>query len=237
MREIIGGLALLTLLGSADPSAADWLVLEDGARVETEGPWEVRGPTVVFTLPNGTLSSLRTAEVDLEASREATTEAKRPVETSPDAEPGPGEPILVLTDADVSHVVPGPTRPEPGEDEGEASTGAGPEAESESESEKKLEVTAWDHGYNPERGALEVSGSVKNLTENIAVQVEVMVSVLDEEGELLARVPADLSRPSIPPGGSVAFVAVFPTLTRAAGVEFELSGRRILLQGTREEDA
>jgi len=36
-------------------AAADWLVLEDGSRVETRGPWEDRGATLVFTLANAVL--------------------------------------------------------------------------------------------------------------------------------------------------------------------------------------
>lgn len=42
----------------------------DGAVIETLGPWEVRGQVVVFRLPDGTLSSMRLRDVDIEASHE-----------------------------------------------------------------------------------------------------------------------------------------------------------------------
>jgi hypothetical protein len=78
-------LAVVALAAAAAPAAADWLVLADGGRVETAGPWEVRGGLVVFTLANGTLSSVRASEVDLPASEAA----NRPPEPPPAAAPAP----------------------------------------------------------------------------------------------------------------------------------------------------
>ncbi len=68
---------LLFLVLLAPAVAADWLVTQEGARVETKGPWKVKGRTVVFTSSKGRLSSMRLAEVDLDASAAATEEAVR----------------------------------------------------------------------------------------------------------------------------------------------------------------
>ncbi len=58
----------------ATAAGADVLVTRDGHQIETEGPWEIRGRQVVFTV-EGRLSSIRLAELDREASEEATRQA------------------------------------------------------------------------------------------------------------------------------------------------------------------
>ncbi len=100
-------LLAVVLAVSTLPVRADWLVTTDGARIETEGEWEVRGRMVVFTRSGGTLSSMRLDEVDLEASRAATEAAAAPppVEAAPDEAPRP--PVLTLTDEDVGRGEPG----------------------------------------------------------------------------------------------------------------------------------
>ncbi len=66
----------LAAWAAAVPAArADWLVTRAGDRIETDGGWEVRGRMVVFTRPDGVLSSLRLSEIDLDASAAATAEA------------------------------------------------------------------------------------------------------------------------------------------------------------------
>jgi hypothetical protein len=99
--------ALATVATTA--ARADWLVTLEGARVETRGPWEVRGRMVVFTQTGGTLSSIRLSEVDLEASRAATDEAAAPPPAPAPAEapPPPPPPVLKLTNADVGRGEPG----------------------------------------------------------------------------------------------------------------------------------
>ena len=52
----------LAVLSTAGPLQADWLVTRDGARIETKGAWKVDGRRVLFTVPNGTLSMIRTDE-------------------------------------------------------------------------------------------------------------------------------------------------------------------------------
>jgi hypothetical protein len=88
-------------LGSVLPAAADWLVTQLGDRIETRGAWRVEKKSVIFTLPNGTLSSLRVSDVDLAASEKATAAASeaRPAGATgmqSFAVPGHGELRVVL---------------------------------------------------------------------------------------------------------------------------------------------
>jgi hypothetical protein len=72
--------ALYLLAGSLCMGAAaraDWLLTRDGSKVETRGPWKLEPKRVVFTTMDGTLSSLRLSEVDLDASRQATLAAQQ----------------------------------------------------------------------------------------------------------------------------------------------------------------
>src|SRR6266498_3936719 len=77
---------LITAALAGSTAHADWLVLKDGSRVETKGGWQIDKGVVIFHLSNGTLASLRSAEVDLEASAAATARAAAP---TPPAKPTP----------------------------------------------------------------------------------------------------------------------------------------------------
>ncbi len=57
---------LLVLLPLA--ANAEILVLVDGQRVQTRGPWKVEGRQVVYTTSSGHLASVKTSLVDFEAS-------------------------------------------------------------------------------------------------------------------------------------------------------------------------
>ena len=46
--SLAAGVALAAAMLAA-PAQADWLVMTDGTRVETDGPWTERGKLVVFT--------------------------------------------------------------------------------------------------------------------------------------------------------------------------------------------
>lgn len=102
----LSGALIGLVAASGSPLLADWLVLADGTRIETRGPWQVRGRMVTFTDTKGTFSSLRADEVDLDASEAATraaAEAPAGGGTDDAAAPAspPPPPLLVLTDADV----------------------------------------------------------------------------------------------------------------------------------------
>ncbi len=93
---------------AASDAHADWLVTRAGERIETQGSWQVKGRMVVFTPPNGSLSSLRLSEVDLDASASATEEAAAAAARPAPPEPAPaGRPARVITNDDVGEGVPG----------------------------------------------------------------------------------------------------------------------------------
>ena len=121
---VLAGAVLAALL-AASPAAADWLVTRGhgsaaGARVETRGPWQVKGRLVVFETAAGQLASLRLDDVDLEASREATRRAEegaRPAAAEPAAQAPPERPPRRrITDSDIA---PGSDVRPPEGDEGE----------------------------------------------------------------------------------------------------------------------
>ncbi|MEM9594018.1 MAG: glutaredoxin family protein, partial [Acidobacteriota bacterium] len=101
-------LCLAAVLSAAAPATADWLVTETGERIETAGPWQVRGRLVVFEDPSGALRSMRLSNLDMEASEIATRDAQAPpadaaVEDGNDApeRPAAPKPVMVLTNADI----------------------------------------------------------------------------------------------------------------------------------------
>jgi len=49
MRRALRLTALVLALALPAAARADWLVTTEGGRVETRGPWEVKGKLVVFT--------------------------------------------------------------------------------------------------------------------------------------------------------------------------------------------
>ena len=101
MLKKLGLTAAIVSWTLAAAAAADVLVTRDGERIETRGPWKVKGRQVVFTSLQGVLSSMRLSEVDLDAS----AEASRPPEPVQQVEPEKAAakeakdrpPVLVLT--------------------------------------------------------------------------------------------------------------------------------------------
>ena len=96
---------------TAAAASADWLVTRNGERIETQGAWQVKGRMVVFTSAAGTLSSMRTAEVDLDASTEATQQAAAaaaaPIAAEPEEPVRKRRSVRVITTEDIGEGVPG----------------------------------------------------------------------------------------------------------------------------------
>lgn len=217
-------LALFALLLPA-VAAGDWLVTLDGSRVETEGEWRVEGRSVVFHLPNGTLSALRLSEVDLEASREATETAQRiaeaPVEEEAE-EPKP-EPVLVLTDKDIPKAVP--------------ETGAGGEEASEPSATNAAELRVIDWNTQPEGTGILMTGRLENATGRLQNRISLTVEVHNEEGEVLATAPATLAQGSLVSGGITVFRARFPEFQELPGTpHFVFTGSNYTVRGGGEDD-
>jgi glutaredoxin len=91
--------ALIAVLSMPATGAPDWLVLRDGARVETRGAVRLEGRRVLFTQANGSLAALPADEVDL-----AATEAANRPPAPPPAAPVEAAPVRRFTDADFAHV-------------------------------------------------------------------------------------------------------------------------------------
>lgn len=190
----------------AGPLSADWLVLEDGTRMETSGPWEERGKLVVFTTTDGMLASLRATEVDLEASRRATAEpVKPPAKAAPPAAEPP-KPEWVLTDADVAHA------PNLG-DESEAAPDTGGV-------EERLVVTDYQEAPMADEQGTRITGTLRNVSTDAATQIRLSVLAYDASGDLLDTASAMLSAQALMPDQQARFQVDFEGVFAIAAVVF-----------------
>ena len=202
------------------PAGADWLVLHDGSRVETRGPWKVDGKRILFDLPNGTLSMLRADQVDLDKSAVATAEA-RAADSGVKPPPEPKkEPVLVLTEKDIP---PSTAARVEGEAklEGEAKTGS----EGAAAAGSPLEVISWEKTETPDGTGVDIFGTVRNNSPNLVTTPSVLVSVYDADGGLLATSNGEVNSPQIAAGKTANFRVTFSGLVDFASAKFEARGR------------
>lgn len=210
---LAGKLAVLAALcGLAGlPVSADWLVTREGAKVETKGPWQVKGKLVVFHLADGSLSSMRLTEVDLDASRKATEEAVRAKAEAEAARAKPVErkaPVLVVTDKDVRHVEPS------------AAPAAG--AAGEAAPADGVAVANWDRAPDPGDGHVVITGSLVNSSSTTtATGITLNVVLVDEAGNPLGTAQAVLTSNVLPPGQQSGFRAEFPNVFTFSNLKFE----------------
>lgn len=214
-RRLVLGLGLVAVLLLAGRAGADWLVLNDGSRVETDGAWSVEGRLVVFRTPGGTLSSLRLAEVDLEATDRANVEANEP---PPVAAPAPPKKaVLVLTEADLPPASPVPAeQEEAGSGEGEAGKGAG-----SAQAGAGLEVGSWEQVPTPDGTGIQIYGTLENKTGKLATDLGVRVLLFDAAGNEVGSQEAVIGRRALPPGAKANFNATFPDVFSFAAAKFE----------------
>lgn len=237
-------LALAVLL-PALPAKADWLVTREGARVETRGAWTVKGKLVVFQTAAGKLSSLRVAEVDLDASRRATEEA---VAAQAQAAAEPEKPaerrksVRVITDKDVRQAAPAPEAQPGGEPTGEltgeeAAAEGGEEAASAPgpASGPGLVVERWDQGNDPEKDHVVITGTLQNASGTMAADVKLKVLIFNDAGILIASSQAALRTGALPPGQKTEFKADFPGYFSFATIKFEPQGRPLATQPKPDE--
>jgi hypothetical protein len=210
----LAALLLPALLASL-PAGADWLVTRQGGRVETREPWEVKGKLVVFRTLDGTLSSLRLTEVDLEASRKATEEAARARAAAAEAPAKPAKrpSVLVLTDKDVRHVEEAP----PGEEGAPAAPGE--------KAVDDLTVTNWERSADPAAGHVVITGTLRNAAAgSTATGILLVVSLFDETGRQLGAADAVLTSNALPAGQQSGFRVEFPGVFAFAEVKFAPKG-------------
>ncbi len=196
---------------------ADWLVTRDGARIETKGAWKVDGRRVLFTMPNGTLSTLRTDELDLDQSALVTTQAKEALANPAPAAKEKKEPVLRLTEKDIPPVGSAAEDADgkPGEKAGEAKQDEKP----------ALEVISWEKTADASGDGLEIFGTIKNSSPNIVVTPTLLVAIYDADGGLLATTNGEVNSPQIQAGKTANFRVAFPGLPDFAAVKFDAQGR------------
>ena len=196
------------LLAAALPAAADWLVTRDGARIETEGPWEVKGRQVIFTKKHGSLSAIRLSDVDLEASRAATDAPEGAAGTVNAGAEVEREPVLVLTNKDIRRVA---VDPAGAVDEGSAgAAGAAERTPAAPQTEAPVELVSWKANPSRQIDGLELVGAVRNNGTDVAAKVTVEVTIPDGEGGTLYETKAFLRSTGLPPGGTTTFRALLP---------------------------
>jgi len=212
-RLTLGFLGILMI--AAAPATADWLVTRAGGRVETKGPWQVKGKLVVFTqAADGALASLRLADVDLDASRKATDEAKAKA-AAPPAPQAPKKKLAVLTD-EKFHKAAATVEAKPAAAAATASPAAaatGPVA-----------VGSWKRVDTPGGDGIEIQGTLHNETDNLLANAAVEVQLYNEAGDRIATAAGILSAPTLQPRGTVDFRAPFPGVFAFTQVKFEAKG-------------
>jgi hypothetical protein len=218
---------VLALLMAGSPVAGDWLVTREGARVETKGPWRVKGKLVVFTEKGGRLSSMRLAEVDLAASgqatRDAEAEASKPPEPAP--EPPKKKSVRVVTDADVAHV------DQPTGDAKDDKAAAG----TEQVEGNSVVVSTWKQYDLPGKEGIGISGELRNQGRELATNVRVTVMLYNEVKEVLGSDDAILGVPAgngsaatqgntaLRPGSTVQFHTEFPGVFSFVKADFNVT--------------
>jgi len=205
-------LSLLIVLLLAPAAAADWLVTQEGARVETKGPWKVKGAIVVFTLPNGTLSSMRVREVDLDQSALVTAEANKPPEEA-EAEgkdEAPQKPVVAeLTNKNIRKAaLPGAS----GEGEGEGGGGGGAGAPPRAVVTAPYEVLAWNIVERADVEGIEVRGTLRNGGEETLSNVSVVLRLVTSDNAFVAERRGEVQSPLLRAQAATNFSAVFPNL-------------------------
>lgn len=220
-------LALLAL-----PVQADWLVTREGARVETRGAWTVKGKLVVFHTAAGKLSSLRVAEVDLDASRRVTEEAvaaQAQAAAEPEKAPERRKPVRVITDKDVRPAGEPAEEPEEGEaaaqsEETEEADAPGPA------SGPGLVIEGWSQERDPKEDHVVITGTLQNASGSTSADTKLRILIFDETGTQIASSQAALKKGALPPGERTEFKADFPGYFSFATIKFEPAGRPLARQ-------
>ena len=221
LRVSILGFGSLALLASG--AAADWLVTQDGSRVEIDGPWQVQGKLVTFTLPNGTLGSMPVSAIDLEASRVATEKAAAAAKPAP-AEPQPKRKAeFVITDADVRHP------------KSAMSADSEPDQPASAETSGGLRVAGWRDNVDLSTSSVTVTGNLQNPTQNPATSIALDVMLYGKDGSLLETSRADLEQRFLNPGASIRFEARFSDTLSFDTVGFDIQSRGFMSNPPEEE--
>jgi hypothetical protein len=215
MRCVLYVVAAVALAAATGTARADWLVTTDGGRIETKGPWKVDGRRIVFTLPNGTLSSVRADEIDLDQSAAVTAKMAEVAQAAAQPKPEPRkEPVMRLTEKDIP----------PSEGEG-AEGEAGAAAERSAGTTSTLEVTNWQKTPSSDGESIEIFGTLRNGGNVNVTSPSVMVMIYGADGGLLATNEATVNAGMIAAGQSANFRVAFPGVPDFTAAKFDAQGR------------
>ena len=239
MRKPFFGVAVaaaVLLAGVAAPAAADWLVTRDGGRVETRGPWKVKGKLVVFTRAGsangaeGQLASLRITDVDWAASERATAEAADAAQQPSEEQSASPEPQKesrwVLTDANFQQAAP-PPEPEKKEEQPAAE-----ETDAVGRPRVAVVLEGWERKDHPD--GLEIAGTLRNPGTEIAAEIGVTVRLYDDTGALVATGEGRIGTPALGPGEAAPFRTSFPGVFTYAEAKFDLRGYGMRIKAVEE---
>jgi hypothetical protein len=226
----------LALLFGPSPLHADWIVTRQGERFEIQGTWQLKGKLVVFTLPNGTLSSMRADRVDIDASKQATAKAKQQAAAPPPA--AKAEPrrksVIILTDKDFKKPLPDGAAPAAGTAPGANAPGAPGGKTSGKDNPppatgppSAVEVVGWDRVLTSESKAdvVELTGTVRNTSQDILTEVTVVADLFDDKGSLIGRFPAVVDNQQLPPTESSKFHLVAKGVSAFAAIRWETTSK------------
>lgn len=219
MKRAVSSVLALAVAGALSaPVSADWLVTRAGARVETRGPWQVKGKLIVFQGLDGNLASLRASEVDLDASRAATDESVRVKDAAVayDRKPAPRKAsVLSITDKDVRHVGEGGPAAAPAEKKAEDA------AATEGEP-SQVAVASWERIETAGEGHIVIAGQVRNASPDAAAELTVRVILYNESGDVVGVTQAEVVDSVLAPGGQTDFRASFPGVYSFSSLKFDV---------------
>jgi hypothetical protein len=212
------------------PARADWIVTRQGERFEVQGSWHQKGKLVVFTLPNGNLSSIRADRVDFDASKQATEQAKKEAAAPPPPAPTKikRKAVIVLTDKDFKKGAQPAASAEGGSADARVAAAGGKDRQSK-EVPSAVEVVSWERVPASESKAngAEITGTVRNVSQDLLTEITVVAQLFDDNGALIGRFPAVLDTQQLPPTESSKFHLVAPGVYAFASLRWETQGRGI----------
>ena len=227
----------LALLGCAVPAAlrADWIVTRQGERFEVRGAPQLKGKLVVFTLPDGSLSSMRADRVDFDASKRATEQAKKAAEAPPAAAEAPKpkrKALIVLTDKDFKKPLPAGPSDAAALDAKDAKEAKAPKGKDgkdvpSQDVPSSVEVASWERvpASQSKADGLEIVGTVHNTSTNYLTGVIVVAQLFDDNGGIIGRFPATVDNQVLPPNESSKFHLVAKGTFTFASIRWETQGR------------
>jgi hypothetical protein len=214
-------------------------VTRDGERFEIQGSWQLKGKLAVFTLPDGTLSSIRADRIDTAASKRLTDEIREAAQAAAAPPPAeikvPRKSVIVLTDKDFEKAPPvAADSAKSGGDKAKAAPGT-PDAKAAAakadaptqEVPQAVEITNWARVPAAETkiDGTEIKGTLRNASQRYLTEVTVSVSLFDETGTIVGIVPATVENQVLPPSESTTFHVTANGLYSFATVRWDTHGR------------